>query len=143
VLRPDLDESVSRPARSSLAALVLIGIAASCSSSSEPPRTTDGCANVISAEVVSTGSSSYRVTATVSSADTGWEKYADRWIVRTPGGLVLDSRELAHPHVTEQPFTRTLSGVRIPGGEEVVEIAASDSVEGFCGKILVLDVPGS
>jgi hypothetical protein len=120
----------------------LVFLAASCSSSSDPSESTEGCANVIFAQVVKTGSS-YRVTATVSSPDTGWEKYADRLVVRTPSGFVLQSRELEHPHLTEQPFTRTLTGVRIPEGEEVVEVAASDSVEGFCGKIVVLDVPGS
>ena len=83
------------------------------------------------------------MTATVSSADTGLEKYADQWIVRTIGGIVLATRELAHPHVTEQPFTRTLTDVTIPDGEDVVEIAARDSVEGFCGRIVVLEVPGS
>lgn len=122
--------------------LALVFLAASCSSSSEPSESTEGCANVIFAEVVTTGSS-YRVTATVSSPDTGWEKYADRWVVRIPSGFVLQSRELEHPHLTEQPFTRTLTGVRIPEGEEVVEVAARDSVEGFCGKIVILDVPGT
>ena len=121
--------------------LALVFLAASCSSSSEPLESTEGCANVIFAEVVKTGSS-YRVTATVSSPDTGWEKYADRLVVRTPSGFVLQSLELEHPHLTEQPFTRTFTGVRIPEGEEVVEVAAKDSVEGFCGKIVVLEVPG-
>lgn len=92
------------------------------------------------ASIVPTGTS-YQVTATISSADTGWDKYADVWVIRTPDGFVLRRRELTHPHTSEQPFTRSLTGVTIPPGEDVVEIAARDSVEGFCGEIVVLDVP--
>jgi len=94
----------------------------------------------VEATIVPTGST-YRVTATIASADTGWNKYADFWVVRTPRGFVLRKRVLEHPHIDDQPFTRALSGLHIPEGEDVVEIAASDSVEGLCGQIIVLDVP--
>ena len=84
----------------------------------------------------------FRVAATVSSADTGDEKYADAWEVRAPDGTVLGERVLAHPHVEEQPFTRSLSPVEIPDDVAVVTVAARDSVVGFCGETVVAAVPG-
>ena len=39
-------------------------------------------------------------------------------------GQRLGFRELVHPHVTEQPFTRTLSGVEIPAASDHVVIRA-------------------
>lgn len=100
----------------------------------------EGCADVIDAVVVASGDG-YRVDATVSSADTGWEKYADAWEVRTPDGEVLGERVLTHPHDNEQPFTRSLSGVQIPTGVAEVDIAAHDSVAGFCGRVFRAEVP--
>jgi hypothetical protein len=54
---------------------------------------------------------------------------------------VLGTRVLTHPHVDEQPFTRSLSGVAIPEGFTQVEIAARDLVEGFCGAMMGAAVP--
>ena len=115
---------------------------------SQPPVTTtvdagetaeDECAHVIAATVEST-SQGFMVSATVRSADTGWDKYADLWQVRTGAGDVLGERELAHPHETEQPFTRSLSGVQIPPDVNAVVIAARDSVLGFCGTEFTVEV---
>ena len=100
-----------------------------------------GCADVVDVELESTGDGSYRISATIRSSDTGNEKYADAWEVRAPDGSVLGTRVLAHPHVGEQPFTRSLDGVAIPSGTEQVEIAARDSVEGFCGETMTAALP--
>ena len=78
---------------------------------------------------------------TVASDDTGWDKYADRWEVLTPDGTVLATRILAHPHETEQPFTRDLSGIIVPAGVTKVIIRAHDKVEGFGGKALEIALP--
>jgi hypothetical protein len=100
-----------------------------------------GCADVIDVTIEAAGTG-FTVSATVRSADTGWEKYADLWEVRGPDGAVLGERALAHPHVDEQPFTRSVSGVEIPDGVGEVTVAARDSVEGFCGAEYVTEVPG-
>ncbi len=108
-----------------------------------PPPSGDGdggCADVIGAAIEVNGDT-YTVSATVASADTGWEKYADAWEVRALDGSVLGTRILAHPHETEQPFTRSLREVAIPAAVETVVIAARDSVEGFCGATFTIDVP--
>ncbi|MCL1694089.1 MAG: hypothetical protein M3096_10415 [Actinomycetia bacterium] len=132
-------------------ALVAVMAMTSCSSSGEEEQTsstvvatttvTTGCADVVAATIDSSGDT-YRVSATILSADTGWDKYADAWEVRSPEGAVLGTRILAHPHVDEQPFTRSLDGVDIPAGITEVEIAARDLVVGFCGETVTIVVPG-
>jgi len=99
------------------------------------------CADVIGATIDATGDT-YRISATVLSPDTGWDEYADAWEARAPDGSVLGTRVLAHPHVDEQPFTRSLSDVTVPEGVTTLSIAARDSVEGFCGATFDLVVPG-
>ncbi|MEN8114058.1 MAG: hypothetical protein ABFS21_06685 [Actinomycetota bacterium] len=130
-----------------VSALTLWTVAAlslgACTSGGEPTPSTlpvDDCAHVIDA-TVEASTTGYRVAATVRSADTGWEQYADAWEVRDESGAVLGTRVLAHPHVDEQPFTRSLDGVDIPPGTTSVEIAARDSVHGFCGDTLQVSVP--
>lgn len=98
------------------------------------------CAHVEAVDV-RRGETAYVFDVTVRSADTGWDKYADRWEVRSPDGGVLGVRELTHPHETEQPFTRSLSGVAIPDEIAVVTVAAHDSVAGFCGEVQEIALP--
>jgi hypothetical protein len=92
------------------------------------------CADVVSATATADGPGTWTIAATVRSADTGWEKYADAWEVVGPDGTVYGRRELAHPHTNEQPFTRSLSEVEVPDGVGEVTIRARDSVEGLCGE---------
>lgn len=77
---------------------------------------------------------------TVAHADEGWDHYADGWEVAADDGVVLGHRTLAHPHVTEQPFTRSLSGVEIPDGVQIVQIRAHDSVHGW-GEAVGFSLP--
>jgi hypothetical protein len=56
------------------------------------------------------------LTSPCAMSDAGWEHYADRWQVLDAGGTVLGERVLLHPHDTEQPFTRSQSGIEIPAG---------------------------
>ncbi len=108
----------------------------------QPPSVDEGCAHVIDATITA-GASGYSIDATVRSADTGWEKYADAWEVRGPNGEVYGERVLTHPHENEQPFTRSLTGVEIPDGVDEVTIAARDSVVGYCGDVFTVAVPSS
>ncbi len=112
---------------------------ASTTTGEEAPEATR-CADVLGVEVTPAGQGVYTFDVTVSSPDIGWEKYADAWEIRDPEGNVLGVRELAHPHVDEQPFTRSLSGVEIPPDVPAVVVAARDSVEGFCGVEVTVDV---
>ena len=83
----------------------------------------------------------WRFDVTVRHADTGWEHYADAWRIVGPDGAVYGERILLHPHVDEQPFTRSLSGVVIPEGVRRVLIEARDTVDGWSPKVLELPLP--
>jgi len=101
-----------------------------------------GEADVIAAEALPQSNGLWRFDVTVSHADTGWDHYADAWEVLAPDGTVLGVRELLHPHVDEQPFTRSLSGVEIPDGVSTVTIRAHDSVHGYGGATFQITLPG-
>lgn len=77
------------------------------------------------------GDGTWRFDVTISHPDTGWDHYADGWRVLDMNGAELGMRVLAHPHVNEQPFTRSLSGVRIPEGTTQVQIQARDKPGGW------------
>ncbi|MGF1627053.1 MAG: hypothetical protein ACFCVH_19400 [Alphaproteobacteria bacterium] len=100
-----------------------------------------GEADVLAVTVAPEGGDRYRFEVTVAHEDEGWEHYADLWQVLAPDGTVLGERELLHPHETEQPFTRSLSGVSIPPEVDTVTIRARDSVHGFGGAERTVDVP--
>lgn len=76
-----------------------------------------------------------RFSVTLSHPDTGWDDYADAWEVLDAEGNSLGIRELAHPHVNEQPFTRSLGGVKIPEGATSVFVRARDNVGGWSDEL--------
>ncbi len=100
-----------------------------------------GEADVVDARVTPADEGRYDFAVTVRHADSGWDHYADRWDVTTPHGEVLGTRVLHHPHVEEQPFTRSLSNVAVPAGIGRVRIRARDSVHGYGGLEVVLELP--
>jgi len=79
--------------------------------------------------------SSWTFDVTLSHKDTGWDDYADGWRILDASGKELGVRKLAHPHVDEQPFTRSLSGVAIPASVTEVGIQASDSIGGWSSAV--------
>jgi hypothetical protein len=99
-----------------------------------------GEADVVSVAVKALGDSAYRFEVTVQHADEGWKHYADKWEVLAPDGTVLATRILHHPHVNEQPFSRSLYGVKIPGEINKVTIQVHDSVHQYGGKVATVDL---
>ena len=86
----------------------------------------------------------------VSHPDTGWKDYANGWDVVLPDGTVVKpsskdkfTRELYHPHETEQPFTRGQGGLKIPAAVDKVTVRAHDLVDGFGGKEVIVDLTQS
>ncbi|QIE47584.1 hypothetical protein G5B38_13940 [Pseudohalocynthiibacter aestuariivivens] len=73
--------------------------------------------------------------------DSGWDHYADGWEVLDADGNVLATRKLHHPHVDEQPFTRSLGNVMLPDGTREVFVRASCSVENWSGEPTAVRVP--
>ena len=99
----------------------------------------DADVNFVRAAMSDDGSWTFQVT--VSHPDIGWDDYTDGWDVVLPDGTVLKAtsehpftRLLIHPHVDEQPFTRSQSSLQIPAGIETVTVRAHDIVFGFGGR---------
>jgi hypothetical protein len=97
-------------------------------------------AAVVAADATLSGDG-WRFDVTISHPETGWDDYADGCRVEGPDGTVLGERPLTHPHVNEQPFTRSLSGVAIPEGLDRVAIRARTSVEGWGNETFLLLLP--
>ncbi|NIO39038.1 MAG: hypothetical protein GTO41_01840 [Burkholderiales bacterium] len=85
----------------------------------------------------------WRVDTTLRHADSGWDHYADAWRVVTADGGVLGTRTLYHPHVDEQPFTRSLSRIAIPDDTIVVFVEAHDKVHGWSRQRVRVDLTRS
>ncbi|MEM8787120.1 MAG: hypothetical protein AAGE76_02560 [Pseudomonadota bacterium] len=100
-----------------------------------------GPAEVVDVQATRQGDT-WRFDVTVAHADTGWDHYADGWFVLAPDGTELGYRELLHPHVNEQPFTRSQSGIVIPSDVTEVIVRARDSVHGL-GPGVTYSLPGS
>lgn len=83
----------------------------------------------------------WRFDVTLSHPDTGWDDYADGWRVLDMQGNELGMRVLHHPHVNEQPFTRSLSGVQIPDGTSQVQIQARSNVDGWSEETVIFTLP--
>ena len=77
----------------------------------------------------------WRFAVTLRHGDTGWEDYADGWRVETPGGEVLGTRELLHPHVEEQPFTRSLGGLTLPDEVTQIVVRTRTTVTGWADDV--------
>jgi len=84
----------------------------------------------------------WRFDVTVRHSDEGWDHYADLWVVVDPEtGEEYGRKVLAHPHVSEQPFTRSQSGITIPDDVSSVLVKAACNVHGFGGTEMLVEMP--
>ena len=97
--------------------------------------------NVVSVDVTQAGGQ-FNFSVTLRHNDSGWEHYANVWEIISPDGTVLGTRVLAHPHVNEQPFTRSLNRVDIASGVTQVIVRAGDNIGGIGGKTMKVLLPG-
>ena len=107
-----------------------------------------GNADVLKAQARNTSPGVWSFSVTVSHPDSGWEDYADGWDVVLPDGTVVKpaaneefTRTLWHPHINEQPFTRSQGGIEIPVDVKEVMIRAHDKPDGFGGKTVRVKLP--
>ncbi len=100
-----------------------------------------GEADVVAVEVLSSGGNTWSFTVTLEHADEGWDHYADAFEIVSPDGEVLATRTLYHPHVNEQPFTRSLDNVTVPYDYDEVIVRAHDSVHEYGGAELTVKIP--
>lgn len=94
---------------------------------------------IVDAKAVPTGGV-WRFSVTLAHPDTGWDHYADGWRIELDDGTILGTRELLHPHVTEQPFTRSLAGVSVPTGVTLVVVRARDNVDAWATETFRLQL---
>lgn len=106
-----------------------------------PAAALAGGADVEKVNVRKTAAGTYSFDVTVRHGDTGWDHYANKWDIVGPDGTVYGTRILHHPHENEQPFTRSKSGVEIPPGVRKITIRAGDSVHGYDGREMVVELP--
>ncbi|MFN2188535.1 MAG: hypothetical protein ACK2T3_07210 [Candidatus Promineifilaceae bacterium] len=104
-------------------------------------------ADVLQVQAVRKDDGTWTFDVTVSHPDASWEDYADGWDVVTEEGIVLKAnsddpftRLLLHPHIEEQPFTRSQSGIIVPPGTVRLTVRAHDIVAGFGGDEVVVDL---
>ena len=76
----------------------------------------------------------WRIHVTLTHPDTGWDHYADGWEVTDAEGNRLGYRTLHHPHESEQPFTRSLTGLSLPGGTREIFIRARCTRDDWSGE---------
>lgn len=86
------------------------------------------------------GPDGWTVSVTLRHPDSGWDHYASGWEVLAPDGARLGYRELTHPHVDEQPFTRSLSGIAIGEGVDHVLIRPRCTLDGWVASPIRLDI---
>lgn len=136
--------------------LLLTGIIfQACSSQSNTHKITEDSilpmnsanADVTYVKAVQSDNGSWTFYVTLSHPDTGWEDYLNGWDVVTEDGTILKpnpdspfTRLLLHPHVDEQPFTRSQSSIEIPAGATIVTVRANDLVDGFGGQEVIVDL---
>ncbi len=112
-----------------------------------PSPTTNANADVTHVRALQDADGSWAFHVTVSHPDTGWDDYANGWDIVFPDGSKFKIQEgdeftrlLAHPHVNEQPFTRSQRGIIIPEGVTQITVRAHDILDGFGGKEIIIDL---
>lgn len=102
--------------------------------------TSDDFPDIIAAQATPDGDETWRFDVTVSSTYDTPQRYADGWRVVGPDGTEYGFRLLTHDHASEQPFTRSQSGIAIPADVDTVTIEGRDLANGFGGGVLEIDL---
>ena len=101
---------------------------------------TDDFPDILAAQATPEGDGAWRFDVTVSSPYDTPERYADAWRVVGPDGTEYGIRELTHDHASEQPFTRSQTGIVIPTDVTVVTVEGRDQANGWGGGALTVDL---
>ena len=95
---------------------------------------------ILNVEVAQSGAA-WRVDVTIAHPDAGWDHYVDSWEVLDKDGKRLGYRILHHPHVNEQPFTRSLNNLVLPDDTREIFVRAHCSVDGWAGETVRVELP--
>ena len=96
--------------------------------------------DVLEAVAVLDGSGTWTFDATLSSPYDTPQRYADAWRVVGPDGTVFGIRELTHDHASEQPFTRSQTGIEIPEDVQTVTVEGRDQISGWGGATVEVNL---
>ena len=77
------------------------------------------------------------ITATLKHNDTSWKHYANKFDIIVDN-IIIATRILHHPHIHEQPFTRSISNVKIPNNTKTITIKAHDLIHKYGGKEFII-----
>ncbi len=124
--------------------LVLVAGCSGGSDSSEPDAsaaTGQKFPDVVKVEASPEDGGTFAFDVTMSSPYDSPDRYADGWRVVGPDGEVYGEMTLTHDHASEQPFTRTQSGVEIPDGVATVTVEGRDQENGYGGGTQTVDLP--
>jgi hypothetical protein len=138
-------------ARALPAVVVVIGLSACTTSSPTPSPGTSSTSStssagqlfpdVVALDPTTLSTPTTRVAVTLSSPYDTPARYADAIRVRsTDATTIYGILKLGHDHATEQPFTRTLTGLQIPTGVTTVIVEGHDHVNGWGGRTLTVQV---
>lgn len=98
-----------------------------------------GEVKILTADFKHTGDQTWNVSVTLKHADSSWDHYADDWRIVDTGGKIIADRVLAHPHIDEQPFTRSQGQIRLPTSD-MIYIEAHDKRHGWAPQRLPVDM---
>ena len=98
-------------------------------------------AEILEVDAKMSGSAGWTFSVTLRHEDTGWDDYADGWEVVDRSGASLGLRTLFHPHVEEQPITRSLSGIRFPDEIDTVFVRARTNTDGWGAALFEVTLP--
>lgn len=90
--------------------------------------------------VLSKYAGTWRAEVTLKHEDEGWKHYADGWRIVDAAGNEIVKRTLFHPHVNEQPFTRSESGFYIPDKIKTIFVEAHDLKHGWSAQKVKIDM---
>lgn len=98
--------------------------------------------DVVGATATRDGDGTWTFEVTMSSPYDSPQRYADAWRVLGPDGDVYGERLLTHDHASEQPFTRSQSGIEIPSEVATVTVQGRDQVSGWGGATVQVTLTG-
>lgn len=96
--------------------------------------------DVVEVELEASDGDTWALAVTISSPYDSPERYADGWRVLDPAGTVLGEQELTHDHASEQPFTRSQTGLEIPQDVQEITVEGRDLKNGYGGETVTIPV---
>jgi hypothetical protein len=96
--------------------------------------------DVIDVEVTASPNGTWALAVTIRSPYDSPDRYAEAWRVLGPDGEEYGLRVLTHDHAGEQPFTRSVSAIEIPGGVTEVTVQGRDQLSDWGGATVLVNL---